>query len=100
MSQRVIRTILAIGLLLPVSGLAQETSKQGPAHAAETTLTTALVSQVSARDTQFLALIHARDGQWAILQELRRIVSFNDNFRSQIQNVLTRRPSSYLSPLT
>jgi hypothetical protein len=92
MNQRVTWAVVAISLLLPLRALAQEPTKSLPTKSTDTTsLTAALVSQGSARDTQFLALIHARDSQWSIVQELRRIVSFHDSFRSQVSGMITQK---------
>jgi hypothetical protein len=40
------------------------------------------------QDTQFLALLRARDPQLAVLAELRRIIAYHDNFRGRLERVL------------
>lgn len=40
------------------------------------------------QDTQFLALLRARDPQLAVLGELRRIIVYHDNFRGRLERLL------------
>jgi hypothetical protein len=46
------------------------------------------LSRDLSQDTQFLTLIRARDKDLALTSELRRIISFHDNFRSRLERFL------------
>jgi hypothetical protein len=45
------------------------------------------LSRDLSQDTQFLALLRARDGQFALVGELRRIIAYHDNFRSRLDRL-------------
>jgi hypothetical protein len=46
------------------------------------------VTRDLSQDTQFLALLRTRDREFALLGELRRIVTYHDNFRGRLERVL------------
>jgi len=98
MYRPLIQVMLAIVLLLPTSVLSQEATRPVLSPVAPGTLPAQLAPGLT-QDTQFLALLRARDSQFALLQELRNINSFYDNFRSRIRpflndSVLAARPES------
>ena len=45
------------------------------------------------KDTQFLALLRARDRDFALIGELRRIITYHDNFRARMERLLNNTPS-------
>jgi hypothetical protein len=55
-----------------------------------------MITRGESQDTQFLALIRARDGQYASVNELRRIIAYHDNFRPRIERAF----ADYPPPLT
>jgi hypothetical protein len=73
-------------------------SQTGPNSAGKPTLSpqsstsstnVAEFSRDQSQDTQFVALLRARDGQFSNVTDLRRIIGFHDNFRSRMERDLS-----------
>ena len=89
MQRQVFWAALQILLLLPFAGSSQEQSQpaQVPVPGAASQLAPGL-----GKDTQFLALLRIRDIQFSQVQEIRRILSFHDDFRIRMDKLLRENP--------
>jgi len=60
----------------------------GPRESISTTSLQVQATGDLSKDTQFLALLRARDRDFALLGELRRIITYQDNFRGRLERLL------------
>jgi hypothetical protein len=74
---------------LPGQPAAPAQSSTTPSQTTTSGLTIPLLARDQSKDTQFFALLRARDGQFAYVGELRRIISYHDNLRIRLERFLS-----------
>jgi hypothetical protein len=75
-----------VGLLISGFALAEETAAPSlPPLASGPQKEMLQLAPASAQDTQFLALLRARDSKFGLVQELRRILTYHDSFRDKLE---------------
>src|SRR5271169_5642701 len=94
MSQLLICVVIAIALLLPTRTLPQEASRSAP-PALQAPEAPGIISQLTsssdlAQDKEFITSLHARDNQLVIIQELTRLLTFHNNFRSSLDQYVSQ----------
>src|SRR4051812_36339456 len=87
MKKKLVFAVLIMGLALSTLGVSQELPQYSDTPAKPKSVEPR-VSVGVAQDEQFLAILHARDTKFAQVQELRRMLSFHDEFRLRIDRFL------------
>jgi hypothetical protein len=79
---------VAISVIWPLAAWSQTPMADEFAAKQPTGTPVTQLSRDLSQDTQFLTLIRARDKDLAVTSEIRRIISFHDNFRSRLERFL------------